>query len=129
MVWVPSRAPKPSTGVHTLTPSKYAVRLFGSEGQTHGFGVNINSVQPGGGLQLWITDSGERADVMGSAWRWTSRQASSSRRKMLVTRRETGVRSSRPPIFAVKCSAYTKYAMSGVTSLAIKSKPTASPSR
>jgi hypothetical protein len=56
-----------------------------------------------------MTDSGERADVIGSAWRWTSLHAPFSRRKMLVTRRATGVWSLRPPILALRCSISTHH--------------------
>ena len=48
----------------------------------------------------WTTDSAGRGAVIGSAWRWTIFHPSSSRRKIVVQRSETGVTSSLPPTFA-----------------------------
>jgi hypothetical protein len=50
--------------------------------------------------QVGITDSAGRAVVIGSAWRCTIFQPSSSRRRIVVQRSDTGVSSSLPPTFA-----------------------------
>ncbi len=60
-----------------------------------------------------ITGSGGRVTVIGSAWRPTSLQRPSSRRKALVHRRERGVTSCRPAILAVKRSTSTVQAIRG----------------
>jgi hypothetical protein len=67
--------------------------------------------------------------VIGSACRCTIFQTPSSGRKIIVTRRLTGVTASCPPTLALVRSTLTTYASSGVTHFITVSTSTISPSR